>query len=202
MFLPRRPAGAAERVEGEAYAFYDHLALLLTVRLGDRVSVRRFDAHLRLLGEIYLTKDPGDELRISGEIEGRQGWYIFQGRRFEIGSAYVTFTGETPLDPYLFVEAQYRTGNYLVRVRITGTTQHPVLDLTSDPPLDQSDILAVILFGKPASELNNAQGQVLQSQAFALLACGRSREPGRGCSPPTSRRSCSGRSSTPSDSPA
>lgn len=149
---------------------YDDLTMMVTVRLGDPVVIRRYDANIRLEGEVYLTKEPADELRISGGIGGRQGWYIFQGRRFEIRSAYVTFTGETPLDPYLDVEAQYRTGEYLVRIRITGTAKHPSLDLSSDPPLDQSDILAVILFGKPASQLNDSQGQVLQSQAFALLA--------------------------------
>lgn len=151
-------------------ALYDDLSMMVTVRLGDPVVVRRYDANIRLSGEVYLTKDPADELRISGGIGGRQGWYIFQGRRFEIRSAYVTFSGETPLDPYLDVEAQYRTGEYLVRIRITGTAKHPSLDLSSDPPLDQSDILAVVLFGKPASQLNDSQGQVLQSQALALLA--------------------------------
>lgn len=168
----RRPIRPEEdpRANAGTPQLYDDLTMMVSVRLGDPVVVRRYDANIRLSGEVYLTKEPADELRITGGIGGRQGWYIFQGRRFEIRSAYVTFTGETPLDPYLDVEAQYRTGDYLVRIRITGTAKHPSLDLSSDPPLDQSDILAVVLFGKPASQLNDSQGQVLQSQAFALLA--------------------------------
>ncbi len=168
--LPMRPGQGGPRVNAGTPDLYDDLSMMVTVRLGDPVVVRRYDANIRLSGEVYLTKAPADELRITGGIGGRQGWYIFQGRRFEIRSAHVTFTGETPLDPYLDVEAQYRTGEYQIQVRITGTAKHPSLDLSSDPPLDQSDILAVILFGKPASQLNDSQGQVLQSQAFALLA--------------------------------
>lgn len=167
---PRRPEKPDPRAGAEDPDLYRQLSMMVTTRLGDPVVVRRFDANLRLNGEVYLTKEPNDDLRISGEIGGRRGWYIFQGRRFEIQSAYVTFSGETPLDPYLSVEAQYRTGEYLVQIRITGTAKHPNLDLSSEPPLDQSDILAVVLFGKPASQLNDSQGQVLQSQAFALLA--------------------------------
>lgn len=168
----RRPVRPKDdpRAKAGTPGIYDDLTMMVTVRLGDPVVVRRYDANIRLSGEVYLTKEPADELRISGGIGGSQGWYIFQGRRFEIRSAYVTFSGEVPLDPYLDVEAQYRAGQYLVRIRITGTAKHPSLDLSSDPPLDQSDILSVILFGKPASQLNDSQGQVLQSQAFALLA--------------------------------
>lgn len=149
---------------------YRDLAMRVTVQLGESVVVRRYDANMRLSGEVELEKAPADELRILGGIGGRQGWYIFQGRRFEIRSAKVQFNGEVPLDPPLDVEAQYRAGEYLVRIRITGTAKNPNLNLSSDPPLGQSDILAVILFGKPASQLNDSQGQVLQSQAFALLA--------------------------------
>ncbi len=167
---PLRVGKADPRANARTSLLYDDLKMMVRVRLGDPVVVRRYDANIRLSGEVYLTKEPADEVRITGGIGGRQGWYIFQGRRFEVRSAYVTFSGETPLDPYLDVEAQYRTGEYLVRIRISGTAKHPNLDLSSDPPLDQSDILAVVLFGKPASQLNDSQGQVLQSQAFALLA--------------------------------
>lgn len=167
--LPVRPVDGPRAGAGES-ELYDDLSMMVTVRLGDPVAVRRYDANIRLEGEVYLTKKPADELRISGGIGGRRGWYIFQGRRFEIQSAYVTFSGETPLDPYLNVQAKYRTGEYTVWIRITGTAKHPSLDLSSDPPLDQSDILSVILFGTPASKLDDSQGRVLQSQALALLA--------------------------------
>jgi len=168
--LPTRPTAAPARAAGELPTMFQNLEMLVTVRLGQHVRVERYDANLRLNGEVYLSKKPADVLRINGGIDGRRGWYIFQGRRFEINFAYVTFSGEVPLDPYLNVEAQYRTNDYLVEIRVSGTAAHPILDLSSEPPLDESDILAVILFGKPASELNNAQGQVLQSQALALLA--------------------------------
>ncbi|MDG2308851.1 MAG: translocation/assembly module TamB domain-containing protein [Candidatus Binatia bacterium] len=167
---PVRSPLADPRAKAGMPNLYEDLTMIVAVRLGGPVVVRRYDANMRLSGEVYLTKKPDDELRISGGIGGRQGWYIFQGRRFEIRSAYVTFSGETPLDPYLDVSAQYRTGDYLVRIRIAGTAKHPSLDLSSDPALDQSDILSVVLFGKPASQLSDSQGQVLQSQAFALLA--------------------------------
>ncbi len=165
-----RPRGPVLAPSDGSRPLFEDASVAVTVGLGDAGFVRRFDANLRLDGEVYVNRDPEEEIRISGGIGGRQGWYIFQGRRFEIQRARVTFAGKTPPDPDLDVEAQYRAREYTVRIRITGTTQHPSLNLSSDPPLDQSDILAVILFGKPVSQLDDSQGQILQSQALALLA--------------------------------
>jgi hypothetical protein len=149
---------------------WKNASIEVEVRLDDRVAVQRFDASLRLGGAIAVNKVPGGAVEVQGEIAGRRGWYVFQGRRFDIDRAIAVFPGGADLDPRLDVEARYRAPDYRVSIRITGTASRPSLDLSSDPPLGQSDILAVILFGTPASQLDDSQGRVLQSQALALLA--------------------------------
>ena len=151
-------------------SFYDRLTMLVTVRLGDAVNVRRMDADVRLQGEVYATKDPGGQLRVSGQIFSHQGWYMFQGRRVSLEEAYIQLSGENPIDPYLYVVARYRRTDYLITIMIQGTLTTPKLQLASEPPLDQSDILSVLLFDKTTGELRGGQSQALQRQALGLLA--------------------------------
>jgi translocation and assembly module TamB len=56
------------------------------------------------------------------------------------------------------------------RVSITGTLRQPELQLSSTPPLDQSDILSLIVFGTNANELNSVQQQELVVRAGTLAA--------------------------------
>jgi translocation and assembly module TamB len=148
----------------------DRMRMTLEVSLGSRVYIRRTDADIPLQGALYVTKAPEDAIRISGQVFATRGWYTFQGRRLEIEHVYVYFSGETPIDPYLDVRAIYRSPDYRIAIAVQGTVQQPTLDLSSQPPLDQSDILSVILFGKPASQLTSGQGQGLQQQAIGILA--------------------------------
>src|SRR5207247_9885044 len=64
--------------------------------------------------------------------------------------------------------AGYRTPGYRITVHITGSADKPNLLFTSDPPLEQADILSVILFGKPARELGRGQSLALQQQALQI----------------------------------
>lgn len=169
--LPPEPPGEApaEPVEQESL-LYRRGAMNVTVTLGDPVVVERSDAYIRLGGQLYVTKKPEDPVRVSGEISSDRGWYLFRGRRIVLESAYVSFSGEVPIDPYLTIEARYNAPEHVITVRIQGTIKNPELDLSSDPPLDQSDILAVLLFGKTVSQLSGGQGSDLRQEAIGLLA--------------------------------
>jgi translocation and assembly module TamB len=150
--------------------FFERVAMDVTITLGDPVVVQRSDAYIRLAGQVYVTKRPADPLRISGQIYSDRGWYLFRGRRIVLQSAYVSFSGETPIDPYLTVTATYNAPEHVVTVRVEGTATSPELELASDPPLDQSDILSVLLFGKTTSQLTGGQGTELRQEAIGLLA--------------------------------
>ncbi|HEY8516043.1 MAG TPA: translocation/assembly module TamB domain-containing protein [Candidatus Binatia bacterium] len=151
-------------------ALFDRVTMNVTVTLVGPVVVQRTDAYLRLEGQVYVTKAPDDPLRVSGQIYSMRGWYLFRGRRIVLQEAYLTFSGETPINPYLTVRASYQTPEYTVRIGIEGTATTPELELSSEPPLDQSDILSVLLFGKTTQQLTSGQGTELRQEALGLLA--------------------------------
>ncbi|MFM8410239.1 MAG: translocation/assembly module TamB domain-containing protein, partial [Alphaproteobacteria bacterium] len=163
-------SGEAAASQARESATYRAMRLSLRAVLGREVAIRRNDADIRLSGEVWATKSPGDQVRLTGHVDSGRGWYVFQGRRLELEHAWVTFSGEDPVDPYVNVAAVYRDAQVRITVSVQGTARKPSLELSSEPSLPQSDILAMLLFGKPASELSGGQGQGLQQEALGLLA--------------------------------
>ncbi|HTD27165.1 MAG TPA: translocation/assembly module TamB domain-containing protein, partial [Candidatus Elarobacter sp.] len=144
------------------------LALAVTIRIAHDASVRRSDANIALGGELALAKAPGEPPHVTGQVRLLHGWFEFQGRHFEIKEGTITLGGGTPPKPVFDVTAGYRTPVYRITVHITGSADKPNLVFTSDPPLEQADILSVILFGKPAHELGRGQSVALQQQALQI----------------------------------
>jgi autotransporter translocation and assembly factor TamB len=148
----------------------DPLRLDVEVELGDDVSIRRVDAHIRLGGKVRVRREPFGSVSIEGLIRLLRGWYAFQGRRFEVRQGVVWFSGEIPARPSIDVLADHRAGEYTVQVHIDGWIDKPRLTLSSEPPLDQADVLAVLLFGKPSRSLGRSDGLKLQQNAVALAS--------------------------------
>jgi len=144
------------------------LALAVTIRIAQDASVRRSDANIALGGELGLAKARAEPLRVTGQVRLLRGWFEFQGRHFEIKEGTITLGGGTPPEPVFDVTAGYRTPGYRITVHITGSADKPNLVFTSDPPLEQADILSVLLFGKPARELGRGQSLALQQQALQI----------------------------------
>src|SRR6185503_12669512 len=53
-------------------------------------------------------------------------------------------------------------------VRVQGTMTEPQLTFTSSPPLDEADILSLIVFNLPINELGEAQQVSIAQRAGAL----------------------------------
>lgn len=164
--LPRAVVDAAAPED----SFLDRLAVAVSVDVDGPVEIRRHDAHLRLGGGVSLAKAGMEPLRVRGRVSSQGGWYSFQGRRLDLVHANLEFRGRAPIDPALDVEATYRTPDYLITAEITGSATHPELNLSSVPRLSQSDVLSVLLFGEPTSDINSEQGDALQQQALGVLA--------------------------------
>ena len=127
------------------------------------------DINLRVFGELYLYKDPRDVLYVMGSLDSLTGTYMFQGRRFDVDPASsVNFHGD--LNPELYVTVTRLISGVETRVAITGPLREPELVLTSNPPLEPSDILSLIVFGTPANLLSDLQQRELAIRAGVLAA--------------------------------
>jgi autotransporter translocation and assembly factor TamB len=127
------------------------------------------DIRLRVAGDLYLYKDPQAPLYVTGSFDSMSGSYAFQGRRFDVDpTSAIVFRGD--LSPELYVAVTRTISGVQTRVGVVGPMREPELRLTSVPPLDESDILSLIVFNTSTNNLSAAQQQQLAIRAGALAA--------------------------------
>jgi len=80
----------------------------------------------------------------------------------------IAFTGGPEIDPPLDVVADYKATDTPWHAIVSGTANAPALTLASDPSLEQADIVSVLLFGKPAKDLNDGQKTDLKAKAAEI----------------------------------
>jgi autotransporter translocation and assembly factor TamB len=124
-------------------------------------------------GDLRLLKNPGrDVVRLIGTVNTVRGTYDFQGRRFTIlRDGTIRFEGGRDINPDLSVTAQRAIQGVLANVNVRGTLKTPELVLSSVPPLEQSEILSLIVFNQPINQLGEGQ-QVAVTQRAQQLAAG------------------------------
>ncbi|HET9915964.1 MAG TPA: translocation/assembly module TamB domain-containing protein, partial [Candidatus Binatia bacterium] len=157
----------ANNGQGDAELF-KKLALDLDVRMPRNVWVRHPDAVAELRGQVRATKISGQELQLVGLAEIVRGWAAFQGRRFDFVRGDIRFIGGAKVDPTLDIVAQHRLPQYTVDALVGGTAEKPSLVLRSDPALDQSDILALLVFGKTTKDLGRGEQLSLKQNALDI----------------------------------
>jgi autotransporter translocation and assembly factor TamB len=120
-------------------------------------------------GLVQVRKTPMAALQIFGEVNTVRGSYTFQGRRFEIlRDGRIRFAGTDEIDPNVDVRARRVISGVETFVRVQGTLRQPELSFSSSPPLDQADILSLIVFNLPINELGEGQQISLAQRAGAL----------------------------------
>ncbi len=149
------------------------LDLDLKLVLGSSVVVKLRGVDARLAGELRLATDPRDNIVGQGEIRVPQGYYSAYGIKLPITRGRLVFPGGPVEQPHLDILAQKTIGEVKAGVRVTGTPQEPVVKLTSDPAMPDTDVLAYLVLGRP---LGTGAGQTdaLMLAAGALLSQGES----------------------------
>ena len=175
------PAAAAAPPPSSAF---ERVALDLHVRIPDNLLVRGRklrpggptssslgDINITFGGDLNVRKVAGGPVTIAGTVNTVRGTYQFQGRQFEIArNGTLRFTGDAELNPIIDVTAVRKIPDTGVeaRVRLTGSLKTPELALSSTPPLEESDILALIVFNRPINELGTGERASLAATAGGI----------------------------------
>jgi translocation and assembly module TamB len=127
------------------------------------------DLNVTVGGAIQVQKARDGRPRLTGEVNTVRGSHTFQGRRFEImRDGRIRFAGEEEIDPVFDIRARRIIQGVETFVRVQGTLRQPELTFSSRPPLDQADILSLIVFNLPINELGEGQQVSLAERAGAL----------------------------------
>jgi translocation and assembly module TamB len=177
-------ANAAEAAPAEAApepSVFDALEMNVTLHVPSNLVLRGNDIrpanapieigdmNATVGGDLQIRKEPAEAVRLTGEVNTVRGSYTFQGRRFDIlRDGRIRFAGTDDIDPLLDIRAQRVISGVTAVVRVQGTMREPELSFSSNPPLDQADILSLIVFNQPINQLGEGQQVSLAQRAGAL----------------------------------
>jgi translocation and assembly module TamB len=119
--------------------------------------------------DLYISKSPWDQVRLIGTVNTVRGTYDFQGRRFTIlRDGRIRFEGLDDVDAALDIRAERVIQGVTANVNVRGRLKQPELALSSTPPLEEADILALIVFNQPINQLGEGQVASLSSLAGSM----------------------------------
>lgn len=122
------------------------------------------------LAYLFVTPD----LKIGGtvanpSVAGRAtlgpGNITYQGRQFEITEAGVDFVDPYGIRPVIDIMAEHQVRDWRIFLKLTGTPDNLLLELSSNPREEHGDILSLLLTGKTTNELISSEGGTTTSPA-------------------------------------
>jgi translocation and assembly module TamB len=106
-----------------------------------------------------------------GHIHLLGGQMPFRGNTYQLTRGEINFSNPFRLDPILNVEATSTISQYQVTIDFSGPASRLTLNYRSDPPLPDSDIIALLALGSPGeSSALRSQSNSQNYGATALLS--------------------------------
>ncbi|HEX2209578.1 MAG TPA: translocation/assembly module TamB, partial [Longimicrobium sp.] len=156
----------------------------LRVVVGESVWLESGDSRIQIEGELTVYEAAGS-LRVYGSLDAVRGTYVLRvgpvEREFEVVRGTVQFSGTPQLNPRLDIVARHEvrtrepgTPDIGVLVNVGGTMQAPTLTLSSEtrPPLPESELLTLLIFGRRSAELANLPAEFTQGIILEQLLGG------------------------------
>ena len=102
-----------------------------------------------------------------GRIAVTQGEIDFFGTRYQISRGEVNFTNPLRIEPVIALDLETRARGVVITMNFTGPASKLNMSYRSDPPLQSSEILALLTVGRnPGATSSVAQTPVGQSQGM------------------------------------
>jgi translocation and assembly module TamB len=140
----------------------------LGIILGDEVKITAVGFNGRLTGKLNLTGDVNETLRGKGELVIKDGGYLAYGQKLTIDDGKIIFAGGAVDNPSLDIKAVRKTSTFTAGVQIEGSAADPQMRLFSSPQMDQDNILAHLILGRPLAEASVTDAAMLATAATGL----------------------------------
>jgi len=146
-------ASSSETTHGPATssAFLRNLQFDISGTTTPSARLEWASAHVEIDGDVRL-RGTWDRPLLLGHIHLLSGEMLFRGNNYRVTRGDINFSNPFRLDPVLNVEATSQIDQYEVTIDFTGPASRLTLSYRSDPPLPDSDIVALLALGSPGEE--------------------------------------------------
>ena len=139
----------------------------LTVSLGDNVRFEGFGLRAGLSGELNIQLEVSGASRTYGELSVRDGVYNAYSTELELEQGKLLFFGAYD-NPALDIRAVRKMDQITAGVQMNGTLKNINSQLYSSPALPDNDIIAVLITGKPFSQVGEQDSSALLGAVASL----------------------------------
>ena len=105
-----------------------------------------------------------------GRLESRDGIFYFRNNEFKILHASADFADPNRLNPVVEISAETNKAGYRIKLNLEGQIEHFNLTLSSDPPLEEMDILSLLTVGNIGKEMKGFEGGIGAGEATSFLS--------------------------------
>jgi outer membrane protein assembly complex protein YaeT len=162
--------GKADSRSGFVQVFGLKVRYDIKIKTVQPVAINNNLAKLSARADMRLVGDPARPGMVGTISLDRGGKVYFGGRTYYIERGVVSFANEARIDPVYDLVATSQVNEYQVSLRLSGTGSEIAATYTSDPPLSQNDIIALLLTGKPQSESSGGRVDPAQAEKMSLVS--------------------------------
>ncbi len=106
---------------------------------------------------------------IIGRIESLGGVIYFRNNELKVVNASVDFTESEKIDPYFQIRGETEVRGYRIHLFMDGHLERFNLTLSSEPPLDEVDIIALLTLGETGTALRGYGGGIGAMEATSFI---------------------------------
>ncbi len=160
-------AKAKEKPRAEVSVF-ERAELNIRISGGDNISIDNNIARAPVRGDLILKGSISSPV-LFGRLESTEGYVYFRNNEFRIIFASADFTDPNRTKPVLNLTAETVIKGYDIRLNLEGQMEHFNLSLSSDPHLEEVDILALLTTGQIGKQLKGLEGGIGAGEATSFL---------------------------------
>jgi translocation and assembly module TamB len=149
-------------------SFLQNLAFDVEGQTSPGARIEWTGAHIEVDGNVRL-RGTWDRPVLLGHVHLLSGEMPFRGNTFQLTRGDINFANPFRLDPVLDVELTSNISQYQVTIDFSGPADRLSMNYRSDPPLPDSDIVALLALGSPG-EISALRSQPGTSQNYGATA--------------------------------
>ncbi len=154
-------ARKVEKALPELPSILEQTKINVRIRESDKLWIDNNLAHIRLHSELGFIGSP-IQPNITGRLSIDEGYILYLDRKFKVKRGIVFFNDPFRFNPEidLLAEAQVKSyqalesQSYIIRIEISGDLDELTTEVYSEPPLDKTDIMALLTLGATRSQLS------------------------------------------------
>ncbi len=147
---------------------FKDVSLDIHVTAADTLEIDDNVARVPASADVYVRGTIGRPVLI-GRMEAGRGKVYFRNNEFTLKNAVLEFADPNKFNPLIDLTAETTVRDYTITMTLTGTVERVNVDLVSDPPLEEGDIITLLALGRTSDELKGHEAAITTGEAAGFV---------------------------------